>query len=529
MLSTATMTANNKNVKDGNVEGNLKKGKEPLVETCPVSVTAADEENAAGVEEHTCKPSENAEHSRSTRDKPSTGYRKNPVPPIVTEFADYHVYNETEVWKNGLGYMYVLPECILLRIIFSLPFPDILSLSSASKALYILTGDEEVWKERWKAIVKKGVVTLHFKGSWKMTCLHPQLDSTRKFKVANRLRIDGFYSPWYSKKWYLTFVELKHFSSCPQTVERRSNLSVEEFQSEYAAKNKPVLITDALKNWPAMQKWQIGEIGKHYGNSIVRTSDLDGDGHRLQSTISDFLEYCSEQSDLDPLYIFDPNYWRSCDGITDDYSVPPYFPLDLFSLLEGHAAKKRKLWRWIVFGPGRSMTKFHIDPCRTAAWNALIAGRKRWAFYPPSFMLPPGGGTRYNAEDDSWENIIPEPLQWYVENYPHLPESIRPIECIQEPGELLFVPTGWWHSVLNLETTVAVTHNFVDQFNIKQVWYDLQRSAASDEDYVDLLNKWSALLQVLFFPKMIRLTFPAHSSPLTTILFCNLHFLLFFL
>ncbi|EFJ43028.1 hypothetical protein VOLCADRAFT_38221, partial [Volvox carteri f. nagariensis] len=70
-------------------------------------------------------------------------------------------------------------------------------------------------------------------------------------------------------------------------------------------------------------------------------------------------------------------------------------------------------------------------------------GRKRWALYPPHEV---------RVSDDGLTS-----LQWYLELYPSLPPEKKPIEFVQGPGEVVFVPGGWWHCVLNLETSVAVT------------------------------------------------------------------------
>lgn len=35
-----------------------------------------------------------------------------------------------------------------------------------------------------------------------------------------------------------------------------------------------------------------------------------------------------------------------------------------------------------------------------------------------------------------------------------------PLECVQEAGDIMYVPTDWGHGVLNLETSVGVATEF---------------------------------------------------------------------
>lgn len=50
----------------------------------------------------------------------------------------------------------------------------------------------------------------------------------------------------------------------------------------------------------------------------------------------------------------------------------------------------------------------------------------------------------------------------------------RPWECVVEPGEIIFIPHGWWHMALNTELTIAVTHNFVSPVNLGDVVHFLR-------------------------------------------------------
>ena len=47
--------------------------------------------------------------------------------------------------------------------------------------------------------------------------------------------------------------------------------------------------------------------------------------------------------------------------------------------------------------------------------------------------------------------------------------EVKPLECIVRAGEVIYVPQGWWHCVLNTEHTIAITQNYVGAHNLPHV------------------------------------------------------------
>jgi hypothetical protein len=88
---------------------------------------------------------------------------------------------------------------------------------------------------------------------------------------------------------------------------------------------------------------------------------------------------CNEEA---PLYLFDKHFSKGT-GLETHFVQPEYFH-DLFGLLVN-----RPDFQWLICGPKRSGSTFHIDPNSTSAWNAVIKGRKKWILYPPGHS-PPG-------------------------------------------------------------------------------------------------------------------------------------------
>lgn len=52
-------------------------------------------------------------------------------------------------------------------------------------------------------------------------------------------------------------------------------------------------------------------------------------------------------------------------------------------------------------------------------------------------------------------------------------EEDKPYEHIQEAGEIIFLPSQWWHFIINLTDTMAVTENFVREEDLDFAVCDL--------------------------------------------------------
>ena len=45
-------------------------------------------------------------------------------------------------------------------------------------------------------------------------------------------------------------------------------------------------------------------------------------------------------------------------------------------------------------------------------------------------------------------------------------KNIKCVEVTQEVGEIIFVPSGWFHQVRNVEDTISINHNWFNGSNI---------------------------------------------------------------
>ncbi|KAI4388722.1 hypothetical protein MLD38_001027 [Melastoma candidum] len=403
--------------------------------------------------------------------------------------------------SDALGDLRVLPDQVICSILENLSPRDVCRLSCVSSVMYILCNEEPLWMS---LCLKCANGLLQYKGSWKRTTLHLENVPLEKIHFLQKpLQCPGFNSLFLYKRFYRCHTTLDGFYMDSGNVKREKDISLEEFYRIYDG-IQPVLLTELASTWPARNLWTIDQLSLNYGDKAFRISQQSA--NKVSMKLGDYISYAKVQCDEDPLYIFDDKFAEVAPGLLKDYSVPHLFKEDFFDVLDD---EQRPPFRWLIIGPERSGASWHVDPALTSAWNTLLSGRKRWALYPPG-KVPLGVTVHVSDENGDVHVDTPTSLQWWLDYYPLLAEEDKPIECTQLPGETIYVPTGWWHCVLNLETTVAVTQNYANSKNFEFVCLDLapgyrhkgvcragmlaineEIPAATDfgeEDYSDYLN-----------------------------------------
>ncbi|KAI9916576.1 hypothetical protein PsorP6_018057 [Peronosclerospora sorghi] len=376
------------------------------------------------------------------------------VKPLGNYFDDAAT-GVVECRTSGLGRLALLEDSRLLSVLNYCSARDLIRLAACSRATYVYASHDELWR-----VLVLEEMQGNFKphSTWKRTYMKTKFGD--KASLGNPLRVQGVYSDLLFQSFYCGAALIDNAWLTVENIARRSasTMTVEEFQRDFERRNVPVIITDAMNTWPALDKWT-----DEYLINVCSDTTLNAGGFPF--SIDTYLRYARTLQDDQPLFIFDKDFAAKVPRLATDYTVPAYFREDFFALLgEAH----RPDYRWLIIGPKNSGSSFHIDPNATNAWNSVIRGRKKWILFPPG-QVPPG---IHPSNDGSEVSAPVSLLEWFLTFYKVVHElraPLKPFEGICRTGETMFVPHGWWHAVLNLEESIAITQNFVSACNLKSV------------------------------------------------------------
>ncbi|KAL7927702.1 hypothetical protein ACQKWADRAFT_277560 [Trichoderma austrokoningii] len=350
--------------------------------------------------------------------------------------------------RRSIGSWACLPDEILALVLDSFDKHSLLNLGSTCKFLYAFCHSEEIWKALYLRSQSTSSPSISWRGSWRSTVIGLPNEDEAKVDCSN------VFSDVLHRPFACSNIDLANFvTKIPKAneIRRFENLTYEEYSEKWT--EQPFVLTKCIQEWPVYSQWTIDSLLKTYAEAEFRAEAVDW-------TFSQYCDYMDRNMDESPLYLFDRKFaekmglviGRSADAA---YWRPDCFGPDLFEVL----GDERPAHRWLIIGPERSGSTFHKDPNGTSAWNAVIQGAKYWIMFPPTAEVP---GV-YVSEDSSEVTSPLSIAEWLLTFHK---EARRVPEChegICNAGEILHVPSGWWHLVVNIEKGIALTQNFVPQ------------------------------------------------------------------
>lgn len=333
-----------------------------------------------------------------------------------------------EVRNQGLGMFRRFSDEFLLDLFAFIDGQSLGRLCQVSRALYLFAHVDNIWRDL--VLLRTGGQSVNFLRTWKETFAAQFLCGRKALvPIVRPLRVKGFFSHHLFHHWLCCSFDpckavpgLRRHEDIPRIA--ASELSVRDFIERYEVPNKPVIITGAVDHWPALQeggerRWTADYLSQQCGETQLLRATSAAAALPAHFTAREYFDYAALAKEESPLYLFDRDF-TAVKALAEDYEVPKYFShtawasdpslkgegergtvfhTDLFRLL---GEKERPDYKWIVAGPARSGSIFHIDPNQTNAWNVLLQGHKKWIFYPPS-VSPPG----VQSSPDGAEVVVP--------------------------------------------------------------------------------------------------------------------------
>ncbi|KAI9720386.1 MAG: hypothetical protein M1812_002892 [Candelaria pacifica] len=358
-----------------------------------------------------------------------------------------NAYTSRENLRISLGSLTALTDELIIQTMEFLDGISLLKIGATCKALFAFASLEELWKSLFIGSVQPTSMT--WQGTWRSTYLRVEASQTSRVCCTN-LFSDVLHRPFFCANVPITPYTVNIPTG--NAITQLPNLTPAEFSANWT--DKPFILTEPVREWPVYKDWSTKALLEKYGHVKFRAEAVDW-------PLSDYVQYMQNNTDESPLYLFDRAFvekMRLKVGRADhgEYWAPECFGEDLFGVL----GDQRPDSRWLIVGPERSGSTFHKDPNATSAWNAVLRGSKYWIMFPSSPSFPPPPGV-FVSEDQSEVTSPLSIAEWLITFHAEARRTRGCLEGVCTEGEVLHVPSGWWHLVVNLSPAIAITQNFI--------------------------------------------------------------------
>jgi ribosomal protein L16 Arg81 hydroxylase len=232
-------------------------------------------------------------------------------------------------------------------------------------------------------------------------------------------------------------------------IPRVRGLSSQDFLDLHYAPGRPVVIEGEMDDWPALARWTPAHLRAAIGAAPVEYQaardsnpdfELDKDAHRKTLPFDAWLDLIEAGGN--------DAYITAYNSAANAAALAP-LQRDL-GFLDKYLTRDHGMM-WI--GPAGTFTPLHFD--LTNNLLAQIVGRKR------AILLPPSETPRLQHNRHVFSDVHDIEDESRLAKFPAARGARRFVVDLG-PGDLLYVPIGWWHQVRSHEFSVTLTYtNFL--------------------------------------------------------------------
>lgn len=244
---------------------------------------------------------------------------------------------------------------------------------------------------------------------------------------------------WFTRSPRRTFPERN-------PVPRAAALGRAEFARRHLHASKPVVLEGALDTWPALRTWSPEYFIEKYGDRPVDAFRLGDSTLYIDPRVGFVCERMSLATFLRSLTEPGPPRYRlRCEvghvlpEVMHDVEIPAYCARGL----------RLEVTAWMS-GRG-TYTPLHLD----LPHNLLcqVTGRKRLILFAPIDTLNVYAPSPFSSAPQFSQVDLARPD---LDKFPRLRRAVA-YECVLGPGDMLFVPSRWWHFAESLDITFSVS------------------------------------------------------------------------
>ncbi|MBZ4188252.1 cupin-like domain-containing protein [Niabella beijingensis] len=230
-------------------------------------------------------------------------------------------------------------------------------------------------------------------------------------------------------------------------LDKFDHLSPEDFKKNYYQKNKPVVIRDLARQWPAYHKWNWDYFINIVGDREVGVyNNVKSDSYTPINTADAYMKFGKYLNMVKKgpveLRIFLFNIFQHAPQIVTDFTWPDAY-------MKGFVKKFPMLF---VGGEG-SITHMHFDIDMSHILHTQFIGKKRVLLFPFE--------EQHKLYRKPWEVLSLANYARYYDNFDYekfpAAKNAQGYEVVLEHGDTLFMPAGYWHHMEYIDAGFAMS------------------------------------------------------------------------